>query len=161
MSVKYPSHSTYDREVWDVLSGFWHPVARLSDLSNEPVPVKLLDVSLVIYQTDETSITIATDICPHRGAPLSKGWIERKRIICPYHGLEYDKSGQCQRVPASEPHADNCAAIKLTMVNWCEKYGLIWVNLNGKPTRPLPNWSSFEDDNYICLLYTSPSPRDS
>ena len=151
MPVKYPSHSTYDREVWDVLSGFWHPVARLSDLSNEPFPVKLLDVSLVIYQTEETSISIATDICPHRGAPLSKGRIERKRIICPYHGLEYDKSGQCQRVPASEPHADNCAAIKLTMVNWCEKYGLIWVNLNGKPTKPLPKWAAFEDDNYIVV----------
>ena len=70
MPVKYPSHSTYDRKVWDVLSGFWHPVARLSDLSNEPFPVKLLDVALVIYQTEATSISIATDICPHRGAPL-------------------------------------------------------------------------------------------
>ena len=118
MSVKYPSHTTYDRKVWNVLSGFWHPVARLTDLSDKPFSVKLLDVPLVIYQTDERTISIATDICPHRGAPLSKGWIERKRIICPYHGLEYDKSGQCIRVPASEPHADNCAAIKLTTVSY-------------------------------------------
>ena len=151
MEVKYPETSSYDLEVWKIMSGFWHPVARVSELNNKPFPVKLLDVSLVIYQINNKTISIALDICPHRGTPLSKGWIERERIICPYHGLEFDKSGQCKRVPASEPHADNCAAIKLTMVNWCERYGLIWVNLSGKPTRPLPNWPTYEDDSFIVV----------
>ena len=39
----------------------------------------------------------------------------------------------------------------LIIENWCEKYGLIWVNLNGKPTKPLPKWAAFEDDNYIVV----------
>ena len=148
MAILFPEYSTYDLEVWNVLSGFWHPVARKDDLNSKPFSAKLLDIPLVIYQTVNNSISIAVDICPHRGSPLSKGSIERERIICPYHGLEFDKFGQCKRVPASEPHADNCAAIKLTMVNWCERYGLIWANLNGQPTRPLPEWPSLEDDSF-------------
>ncbi len=151
MQIMYPENSTYDPEVWKILSAFWHPVARLSDLTNKPLPIKLLDVPLVIYQTNIKTISIAVDICPHRGAPLSKGRIERERIICPYHGLEYDHSGQCKRVPASEPHADNCAAIKLKMVNWCERYGLIWINLSGKPKKPLPEWPTLEDNNFIVV----------
>ena len=73
MEVKYPETSSYDLEVWKIMSGFWHPVARLSELNNKPFPVKLLDVSLVIYQTNNKTISIALDICPHRGTPLSKG----------------------------------------------------------------------------------------
>ena len=111
MQIQYPEYSTYDPEVWKVLSGFWHPVARIGDLDSKPFPVKLLDIPLVIYQTNSKTLSVAVDICPHRGAPLSKGWIERERIICPYHGLEYDHSGQCQRVTASQPQAANCATI--------------------------------------------------
>ena len=40
------------------------------------------------------------DLCIHRGAALSLGWAREGRIVCPYHGWEYDRSGACVRIPS-------------------------------------------------------------
>lgn len=46
------------------------------------------------------SINILSDICPHQGAYLSKGWINKRgNIQCPYHGFEFDKDGRFMCIP--------------------------------------------------------------
>lgn len=43
-----------------------------------------------LYATDNT--------CPHWGGPLGQGSIKNGRIICPWHGWEYDpKTGKTPR----------------------------------------------------------------
>lgn len=146
MAVKFPHGSAYDPDTWRVLAGFWHPVARVDEVKTGALlAARLLDVPLVVYRTG-AGIAVATDICPHRGARLSMGWMKGDLLVCPYHGLEFDASGQCVRVPASEPHRDNCDAIHLDTLNWCERYGIVWVCLDDSPTRPLPEWPGLEDD---------------
>ncbi len=145
MAVSYPQDSHYDTNTWNVLSGFWHPVAQVDEVGEQPLAAILLDVHLVLYRTS-LGIVVATDICPHRGARLSMGWVKNDRLVCPYHGLEFDGTGQCKRVPASEPHADNCEKIHLETVKWCERYGIVWVCLTEEPVRPLPEWPGLEDD---------------
>lgn len=35
-------------------------------------------------------------VCPHRGGPLGEGTIENGRLVCPWHGREYDPmTGAC------------------------------------------------------------------
>lgn len=40
------------------------------------------------------------DVCPHRGAPLSEGWVEKKNghscVVCPYHGWAFNEKGRLQ-----------------------------------------------------------------
>lgn len=146
MPVPYPGGSTYLESTWTVLSNYWHPVARISEVGDTPLAARLLDVPLVLYRTS-AGIQVATDICPHRGARLSGGWVRNDRLVCPYHGLEFDSSGQCVRVPASEPYADNCAAIHLQTVSWCERYGIVWVCLSETPGQGLPDWPGLESPN--------------
>ncbi len=146
MAVSFPENSDYDRETWAVLSGFWHPVARIEEIGEKPVGARLLDVPLVLYNTGG-GIVVSTDICPHRGARLSSGWVRNDRLVCPYHGLEFDGTGQCVRVPASEPQLDNCQAIHLDTVKWCERYGIVWVCLSEEPVRALPEWPGLENDD--------------
>lgn len=44
-----------------------------------------------------------SDVCTHRGGPLSEGFVEGDRVTCPWHGAQYDiKSGAVLRPPAPE-----------------------------------------------------------
>lgn len=38
--------------------------------------------------------------CPHKGAPLSFGWVEKGCVACPMHGWEFDcQTGACTDRP--------------------------------------------------------------
>jgi len=40
--------------------------------------------------------------CPHLGAPMSDGWIDRGRIVCPWHGSRFAcPTGEVLRGPAT------------------------------------------------------------
>jgi len=36
------------------------------------------------------SFAAVDNICPHRGGPLGQGIVEGARIVCPWHGWEFD-----------------------------------------------------------------------
>ena len=37
------------------------------------------------------------DCCPHRGAPLSEGFLEQDKVFCPWHCFDFSlKTGECQ-----------------------------------------------------------------
>ncbi len=40
----------------------------------------------------EGKIYALRNFCPHRGAPLSEGFIENHRVICSWHGWQFDLS---------------------------------------------------------------------
>jgi vanillate O-demethylase monooxygenase subunit len=53
-----------------------------------------------IYYQYNNSFNILSDICPHQGASLSKGWINHKgNLHCPYHGFEFNKDGYFCGIP--------------------------------------------------------------
>lgn len=43
---------------------------------------------------------VASDRCPHRGAPLSAGTIEDGCLVCPYHGWRFGPDGRAVEIPA-------------------------------------------------------------
>jgi nitrite reductase (NADH) small subunit len=43
----------------------------------------------------EDGIYAMDNTCPHRGGPLGQGVIENEKVICPWHGWQFDpKTGQ-------------------------------------------------------------------
>lgn len=41
------------------------------------------------------------DLCPHRGAPLSEGFIEDGKVFCPWHCFDFNlRTGECTTVPS-------------------------------------------------------------
>jgi vanillate O-demethylase monooxygenase subunit len=81
------------RNAWYVAA--WdHEIGRVNMmrrfLLNEPV---------VLYRRLDGSPVALEDRCCHRHAPLSKGKLVGNDVQCPYHGLTYDPSGACIRVP--------------------------------------------------------------
>lgn len=60
---------------------------------------RLLDRQWLLYRCADGSVAMLEDRCPHRFVALSKGRREGDRIVCGYHGLGFDASGQCVHSP--------------------------------------------------------------
>ncbi len=145
-----PAPNTFSTRDWNVLAACWFPVARLQDINDKPCATTLLDVPLVLYRT-RAGLRVARDICPHRGVPLSQGWLEGDQLVCRYHGLHFAPDGACVRIPA-QPATDKIPSrFGLTMFPVVERYGLLWTSLHStEPQLPeLPTWT---DPAYQAIL---------
>lgn len=149
--AQYPKDATFSESDWHALADMWYPIAMLEELSDRPIAKQLLDVNLVVARLGDAFV-VAKDLCVHRGAPLTEGWIKGSCLVCPYHGYEYEADGRCTKVP-SDPDWNIPSKIRLETYLHVEKYGLIWVCLSGEPKNALPNWEP-EADNPDYLRFT-------
>ncbi|NJJ40462.1 aromatic ring-hydroxylating oxygenase subunit alpha [Paenibacillus apii] len=147
--MELPRDCTFSPEDWRVLSQYWYPVAIADEVKDKPVAVKLLDVKLVVYRSNGKAV-IARDLCFHRGAPLSMGWVENGEIVCPYHGFRYNCEGKCTAVPA-HPTAKISPKLKLIVYPAVERYGLIWTCLSSAPEQ-IPSFPAWDDPDYLNIL---------
>ena len=109
------------RNAWYVagLSGEFPP----GELKGQIVAEK----PLVLWRTAEGQVVAFDDRCCHKRMPLSAGrFVEDGLLECAYHGLCYDATGQCVRVP-SHPDGHIPARAKLRPVPLIEQDGLVWV----------------------------------
>lgn len=129
------------------LRNFWYPVAPMEELKKGPIPFVLLGEKIVLWLDQNGNPAAAKDQCCHRGALLSRGWVnEQGCITCPYHAWAYDRTGTCTQIPQIAQHAipkTYCVDAYL-----CEqKYDHVWVCL-GDPIRPIPEIPEAKDPNY-------------
>lgn len=79
----------------------WTPVLPVTSLDGRPERVEVGGVGLVLYR-DGDDVLAFGELCPHLGAPMSDGWVDRGRIVCPWHGSRFDcDSGAVLRGPAT------------------------------------------------------------
>jgi phenylpropionate dioxygenase-like ring-hydroxylating dioxygenase large terminal subunit len=145
-----------------VLVNDWHVVARAADLpEGKLLPVRLLGQDLVLWRLNG-QLLAWQDLCLHRGARLSLGWIDGERLVCPYHGWTYNNAGQCVHIPA-HPDQPPPARARVRSYQAREGYGLIWVSL-GSPAHDLPPLPEWEDSSFRKVLcgpyrYKAHAPR--
>jgi nitrite reductase/ring-hydroxylating ferredoxin subunit/uncharacterized membrane protein len=79
----------------------WTPVLPVAALYGRPQRVEVDGVGVVIYHTDGRVLAVG-ERCPHLGAPMCDGWIDKGRIVCPWHGSRFAcASGEVLRGPAT------------------------------------------------------------
>lgn len=144
-----PRNCTFSSEDWHVLAQYWYPIAIANEIADKPVAVTLLDMKLVCYRSSDR-VVVARDLCFHRGAPLSKGWIENGEIVCPYHGFRYNCEGKCTAVPA-HPNSRISPKLKLITYPAVERYGLIWTSLMSLEEN-IPAFPRWDDPDYLNIL---------
>jgi phenylpropionate dioxygenase-like ring-hydroxylating dioxygenase large terminal subunit len=84
--------------------GAWYMAGWSADLRENPVSHIFLEQSVVLYR-DATGVPVAIGgTCPHRFAPLGDGRVSGDIITCPYHGLQFDRTGSCVHNPNGEGH---------------------------------------------------------
>ncbi|MGD9995464.1 MAG: Rieske 2Fe-2S domain-containing protein [Ilumatobacteraceae bacterium] len=111
----------------------WYAVARGIDVSSSPVSVQLLGTKVVLYRAADGKVVAAPDRCPHREAPLSKGYTVDGCLVCPYHGWTFGDGGQCVRVPSAAEHVPPPPRAHLATYGCEERYGLVWMCLGSTP----------------------------
>ena len=75
---------------------FWYPIKVMDYFVHNPQKLEIFSEPFVAYQTNQT-ISVHSDICPHQGASLSKGWLNKDgHLHCPYHGFEFCNGKFCK-----------------------------------------------------------------
>jgi nitrite reductase/ring-hydroxylating ferredoxin subunit/uncharacterized membrane protein len=82
----------------------WAPVLPAGSLNGTPVRVEVDGVGLVVCQTKPGEVSAFGEFCPHLAAPMADGWVDRGRIVCPWHGSWFAaESGEVLRGPSAAP----------------------------------------------------------
>lgn len=110
----------------------WYCAAWTNELSDKPLGRTLLEKPIVVYR-DSTGNPVALDgACPHRFAPFANGMVSGDEIMCPYHGLRFDRSGVCTHNPHGAGRIPPNARVSSYPV--VERNGVIWIWL-GDPEK--------------------------
>ena len=93
--------------------------------------------SIVVWCDDDGQVCVAESTCPHLGSDLGPdvgGRVRNGRLVCPFHGFEYDATGQC----VATPYAPAPRAARLRIFPVREILGLIfaWWGMDGRE----PQW---------------------
>jgi vanillate O-demethylase monooxygenase subunit len=109
------------------LRNAWYAAAWSDELGDGGVIGRtILKEPVVVYREGNGSVAALADRCPHRFAPLSMGKVlGGNRIQCPYHGLEFDRSGACVLNPHGDKRIPSRARVKSYPA--IEKHKAIWV----------------------------------
>lgn len=117
----------------------WYVACKVDAIkTGEPLHVRMLGADFVLFRDEKGEIACLSNVCVHRGAALSHGKVhENGRIACPYHGWQFNASGQCLRIPAlgdiSPPTRARVDTYPVT-----ELFGLLWVFLGDVPEEERP-----------------------
>ncbi len=112
------------------LTNCWYIAAWSRDIQDDLNAKTLLDEELVLFRQSDGKVVALENACPHRKLPLSKGRLCGDIVECGYHGMQFDASGTCVRVP-TQSRIPTQARVKTYPV--AEKWGFVWVWL-GDPT---------------------------
>ena len=112
-----------------------------------------MGISIVVWCDDEGRICVAESYCPHLGSdlgPPAGGCVRNGRLVCPFHGFEYDATGQC----VATPYAAAPRGARLRVFPTQEVLGMVfaWWGIEGRePQWDLPTdsmdqagWSQLE-----------------
>ncbi len=81
---------------------FWYVAGRSSDFDQSLKAMTLLGDRIVLFRGESGEPIALEDACPHRKLPLSKGSIRGSTVVCGYHGLTFDCTGNCVAAPTQE-----------------------------------------------------------
>ncbi len=93
--------------------------------------------NIVVWADDAGTVCVAEAVCPHLGSdlgPAAGGRVGAGRLVCPFHGFEFDAAGRCVATPfAAAPRS-----ARLRVFEAREICGLIfaWWGIGGRE----PQW---------------------
>jgi phenylpropionate dioxygenase-like ring-hydroxylating dioxygenase large terminal subunit len=88
------------------------------------IPVQFLGRELVVYRGEDGKVRSFDAHCPHMGAHLCDGSVEKNSIRCPFHFWKFSESGVCEDIPCQDD-VKNIPSLKSYKV--AERYGLVWI----------------------------------
>ena len=78
----------------------WYVAARADEIADRPLGRTICNEPIALFRRRDGSIAALEDRCPHRKYALSKGAVIGDDIQCGYHGLQFDGTGACTKIPS-------------------------------------------------------------
>jgi len=124
----------------------WYVAARPQDIgADKPLGRRICNQAIAFFRDADGKVAAVEDFCPHRGAPLSLGFVRDGKLVCGYHGLAMGCDGKAADMPGQRVRG--FPAIRAYAVE--ERYGFVWV-WPGDQTQadpngiPIPVWGDGE-----------------
>ena len=127
------------------LRNAWYMAGWDYEISRDMIARKILDTHVLLYRKEDGSAVAMSNLCPHRFAPLHKGRLIGDTVECPYHGLQFDCTGQCTYNPHPHGQGKIPPRARLDQYPVAEKYGGVWVWMGENE----PDESLLPDYHYI------------
>ena len=123
---------------------FWQPVCLSQELTELPKAITIMGEKLVAFRDRGGRVGVLQRHCPHRGASLEFGIVQKSGIRCSYHGWLFDVDGRVLETPcepAGSPRKD-------TVMNGAypafEREGLVFAYMGPPERRPtFPEYDSY------------------
>ncbi len=101
----------------------WYVACTPDEIATAPLARTICNEDIAFYRDQEGKVAAVQDFCPHRGAPLSLGYLENGELVCGYHGLRMGRDGKTISMPKQRVGRFPC--VKSYPVE--ERHGFIWV----------------------------------
>ncbi|MBE9201493.1 MULTISPECIES: aromatic ring-hydroxylating dioxygenase subunit alpha [unclassified Nodularia (in: cyanobacteria)] len=128
-----------------MLKDFWYACEFSSAITNKPKQVLMFNQRFVLYRNSQGQIVALDDKCPHRGAALSLGWIEKDCLRCPYHGWKFQADGECVEIPSNGTETPIPKKARVNHYSVKEKYGFVWLFYGDLPDAERPPLPTFPE----------------
>jgi vanillate O-demethylase monooxygenase subunit len=112
----------------------WYVGAWDHEVGRDMLRRVLLNEPVVFFRRDDGVPVALEDRCCHRQAPLSLGKLIGNIVQCPYHGLQFDHTGACVKVP-SQDRIPSSARVRAYPVVERDHWIWIWA---GDPAKADP-----------------------
>jgi phenylpropionate dioxygenase-like ring-hydroxylating dioxygenase large terminal subunit len=107
------------------LRNHWYVAATDHEIQRKPFRRVILNEPVVFYRKQDGTPVALEDRCAHRHLPLSMGkLVENDVLQCHYHGLRFDSTGQCVRVPGQDLIPPTACVRAYPVV---ERYHWLWI----------------------------------
>jgi phenylpropionate dioxygenase-like ring-hydroxylating dioxygenase large terminal subunit len=119
----------------------WYAAGFPDEFGRALVGRTFLGEPVVLFRTEAGELVALEDRCSHRRLPLSVGRLKGDTVECGYHGLVYDCSGACIKVPGQDD-VPRTARLKRYPVADMHGYSWIWIGDPGRADRrSIPDYS--------------------
>jgi phenylpropionate dioxygenase-like ring-hydroxylating dioxygenase large terminal subunit len=112
----------------------WYAAGFPDEFGRALVGRTFLGEPVVLFRTEAGELVALEDRCAHRRLPLSVGRLKGDTVECGYHGLVYDSSGACIKVPGQD---DIPRTARLRRYPVADTHGYSWIWM-GDPSRADP-----------------------
>ena len=110
----------------------WYAVAWSHEVNARGVLGRTVcNEKLALWRKPDGGIAAVEDACWHRRLPLSMGHVDGGNVVCRYHGLAFDGTGRCTRMPSQDRISPSARVRAFPTV---EEHRLVWV-WPGDPAR--------------------------
>src|SRR6267154_645711 len=124
-----------------LLRRYWVPILLSEEIAEPDGPqvrVQILGEKLLAFRDSSGKAGLIDEFCAHRGASLFFGRNEENGIRCAYHGLKYNRDGECMEVPSAPANSQICKRMALKAYPCIERAGMVWAYMGPPEKKPAP-----------------------